>query len=76
MDRKVLFFEDLRGSEFVHADKLKGFDVDHMTLSLKWLAKWHATTAVLLEQVTFNLASQNSIEMRNVFCYLLVIVFA
>lgn len=55
MERSVLVFEDLSGSNFVHADKVKGFDEEHMTMSIKWLAKWHAATAVLLLKVIYTL---------------------
>lgn len=64
MDRKVLVFDDLTTGNFVHSDKCKGFDLDHLRLSLKWLAKWHASTAVLLQQVTLDMSHCHSFSCR------------
>lgn len=62
MDRGVLVFEDLNVGQFVHVDKTKGFDKEHMTMCVKWMAKWHAATAVLLLKVQFKFS-------LNDFCY-------
>lgn len=52
VERGVLVFEDLNVGKFVHVDKTKGFDTEHMTMCVKWMAKWHAATAVLLLKVS------------------------
>lgn len=53
--RGVLVFEDLSESNFASVQKAEGMDMDHLKISLSTLAKWHATTAVLLlEVITVN----------------------
>lgn len=51
MERGVLAFEDLSVDNFVSVHQAIGMDMDHLKLSLSTLAKWHATTAVLLLKV-------------------------
>ncbi|XP_037024113.1 uncharacterized protein LOC119066001 [Bradysia coprophila] len=47
-ERGILAFEDLSVGNFVSVQPADGMDKEHLKLSLSTLAKWHATTAVLL----------------------------
>lgn len=51
MEKGVLSFQDLGVDNFVSVHQASGMDMDHLKLSLSTLAKWHATTAVLLLKV-------------------------
>lgn len=53
-------FEDLKIGNFINVNQAEGMDVAHLKLSLTTLAKWHATTAVLLLKVVV----QNFIEFK------------
>lgn len=46
--REMLFFEDLRDRGFKMADRKKGLDAAHANLVLKELARFHATSHVLI----------------------------
>lgn len=46
-----LIFEDLSIKGFKNADRKCGFDMAHFKLVMAKIAKWHAATAVLGEQV-------------------------
>ena len=48
--RGVLMLEDLMDKHFVMADRKIGLDLDHLKLGLQKLAKFHASSMVLLEK--------------------------
>lgn len=46
-----LVFEDLSETNYYMVDRSNGLDTEHLRSILDKLAKWHATTAVILDKV-------------------------
>lgn len=51
LKRRMIVFEDLSLQQFKNTNKADGLDNDHMKFVLVALAKWHASTAILLIEV-------------------------
>lgn len=55
LEQSYLIFEDLAVSGYRNTNRRQGLDAHHYRAVFTKLAKWHAATAVLLNQVSFKL---------------------
>lgn len=55
LEQSYLIFEDLAVSGYRNTNRRQGLDANHYRAVFTKLAKWHAATAVLLNQVSFKL---------------------
>lgn len=55
LDLSYLVFEDLTVNGYKNVNRTLGLDYDHLKLVLCKLAKWHAASAILVEEVILNI---------------------
>lgn len=60
LEQSYLIFEDLAVSGYKNTNRRQGLDANHYRAVFTKLAKWHAATAVLLNQVSFKLTRKQT----------------